>query len=647
MNDVINLEKCYEADLSTNILALGRAVTIQDNGAEGIAIGTLQGNKILPRKKDIGDISLLPGENLVTAIQNDRSQLADMAVNVKKFGAKGDGLADDTIAIQNAFMAAYNTGKGLYFPSGKYRITSPIGINTTIENDRSMPSIIGERTMSVPSVLPSIIQDGAIILYDAVGGNALQIINNNPTSFFAGGEIRNITILNKNYDKPTDGSVGLNLKGCIEYRLYNVVCMGFDIGFKNVYGFSWDSFGLTCIRNNIGIYLGDNSNAVGIFGLEGHQNNIGIKIVSGNVINIVRATLEGQEHGIVVTSADGVDTPRVINISSVYGELNTSSLIRIGMDENRISSSDKINNVILDSIHYATGDVTPIQLDNAEHITLRNMMWSSSIDMISSTVNTGYVNVENIGNEYRSPFALNRLAVENRIGYKNPVNLVPNGFFQFPDISAFNKFGVTSLLDTTTFPGETVLKLTVPTGVATAENEIKIKIDKRMVGKRYLYGLIGQSDEGMVAKVVLYDQSSNMLPNQLVANDLPKSMGKIMYSIDIPNIDYIKFSIYVNNSSGVTKYVYLKSILFTERDPGYIEPSPIDYLSGLSGTINANSMGITVPLSGWEQSMYEVILTPYGNFTAYVTKSDNQFTITSSAEGEVAYLIIPKAGFLI
>ena len=46
-------------------------------------------------------------------------------VNVKSFGAKGDGLADDTKALQNAINSSIN----VYIPKGKYKITSQLKVS--------------------------------------------------------------------------------------------------------------------------------------------------------------------------------------------------------------------------------------------------------------------------------------------------------------------------------------------------------------------------------------------------------------------------------------------------------------------------------------------------------------------------------------
>lgn len=47
-------------------------------------------------------------------------KLADIAINVKKFGAKGDGVTDDSDAIKAAIAALPNTGGTLIFPTAKY-----------------------------------------------------------------------------------------------------------------------------------------------------------------------------------------------------------------------------------------------------------------------------------------------------------------------------------------------------------------------------------------------------------------------------------------------------------------------------------------------------------------------------------------------
>jgi glucan 1,3-beta-glucosidase len=48
-------------------------------------------------------------------------------VDVKSYGAKGDGVTDDTVAIQNALNAATESNV-IYFPSGSYIITSTIRV---------------------------------------------------------------------------------------------------------------------------------------------------------------------------------------------------------------------------------------------------------------------------------------------------------------------------------------------------------------------------------------------------------------------------------------------------------------------------------------------------------------------------------------
>ena len=77
-------------------------------------------------------------------------------INIKNFGAKGDGQIDDTIAIQNAIneLASKNINR-LYFPSGTYKITSAITIPEMemkiIDGDDAM---IVQYTDNVPILRP-------------------------------------------------------------------------------------------------------------------------------------------------------------------------------------------------------------------------------------------------------------------------------------------------------------------------------------------------------------------------------------------------------------------------------------------------------------------------------------------------------------
>ena len=70
-------------------------------------------------------------------------------VSVKDFGAVGDGVADDTAAIQTAMAAA--NGKTLYFPSGTYKLAS----RQTFSNHTNT-KIVGEQFNSIIQVVGEI-----------------------------------------------------------------------------------------------------------------------------------------------------------------------------------------------------------------------------------------------------------------------------------------------------------------------------------------------------------------------------------------------------------------------------------------------------------------------------------------------------------
>lgn len=80
---------------------------------------------------------------------------ADYVLNIKDYGAKGDGTTDDTAAIQAAIDAAVSKlAMAVYIPAGTYIITTPLLIQTYSDSDATIdgvkwwegraPALIGE-----------------------------------------------------------------------------------------------------------------------------------------------------------------------------------------------------------------------------------------------------------------------------------------------------------------------------------------------------------------------------------------------------------------------------------------------------------------------------------------------------------------------
>lgn len=58
--------------------------------------------------------------------------LSDIHVNVKDFGATGNGRVDDTLAITNALKSATDRGLSLFFPQGVYLVSSTLNIPNNV-----------------------------------------------------------------------------------------------------------------------------------------------------------------------------------------------------------------------------------------------------------------------------------------------------------------------------------------------------------------------------------------------------------------------------------------------------------------------------------------------------------------------------------
>jgi len=96
----------------------------------------------------VSDLAASSGSSLVGFLQAGsgavattvQAKLRESRLSVKDFGAVGDGVADDTAAIQAAIDAMPVGGGRVYLPSGTYKLTAPI----SIPSNKNGGSIFGD-----------------------------------------------------------------------------------------------------------------------------------------------------------------------------------------------------------------------------------------------------------------------------------------------------------------------------------------------------------------------------------------------------------------------------------------------------------------------------------------------------------------------
>ncbi len=98
-------------------------LVVTKTGYESVYISGIELDDLLASSGS-GSVGYLPAGTGAVA-RTVQGKLRE-AVSVSDFGAVGNGVADDTAAIQTAITAVKNTSKQLFFPAGSYRVTSSL-----------------------------------------------------------------------------------------------------------------------------------------------------------------------------------------------------------------------------------------------------------------------------------------------------------------------------------------------------------------------------------------------------------------------------------------------------------------------------------------------------------------------------------------
>jgi len=174
-----------------------------------------------------------------TTARNLVTRFADVA-NVKDFGAVGDGVADDTAAIQ----AAVNTGKSIYIPTGNYIVTGINLIsNTTLFGDGPSKTIIKRNAANQINVISAIGTNSVniqnILIRDiGIDGNTvssgLPNYNGHGINFAycKGVYLENIFIKNCEHNAANiNGSSNVTIESCEFSKSYiGIYVTGYDTG---------------------------------------------------------------------------------------------------------------------------------------------------------------------------------------------------------------------------------------------------------------------------------------------------------------------------------------------------------------------------------------------------------------------------------
>lgn len=139
---------------------------------------------------------LKPNTSYQLKIENEsitfQTEVEEAFLNVKDFGAVGDGIHDDTMAIQTAIYAAPK-GSLIHIPVGKY-LVKPLFLKSNITIELVKDAILlGHTDRNVYPILPARINryDGSILELSSWEGNAQPTF----ASIITGIEVENVKII--------------------------------------------------------------------------------------------------------------------------------------------------------------------------------------------------------------------------------------------------------------------------------------------------------------------------------------------------------------------------------------------------------------------------------------------------------------------
>ncbi len=405
------------------------------------------------------------------------SMIEGAEFNVLDFGAVGNGVADDTAALQAALNAVFaNKGGTLRIPAGNYKITADLVPQISLSPLNRSFRIIGDGMEST----------------NIVGtGFGLKIYADTPparTNVFTSLLLQNFSMVGSGL-----AGIGIDIYSMQRSVISGVSCRGYNYGVRLRSSFN-NSINNRCQfqNNNVGIKvpvggsgatLNEGVNALDISGINcGDNLKAGISIGFGNVISIRDVLLESNPVGIYLLEA-----MQWVYLNNLYYEAGaitltrnsrsgvlTSYLVYTGSDEDLTvgDAALPVKNLVINNAMEYFGD-GKIWLDNVFNASLPNGAVSDST-LYNVTDRVSFVRGHGVQGDNRFSTLLQdgkTASTANGVFKTYPYNFISNGNMAYPGLPPLRNLTGTATAARTTqsVNGTTssVMAVTLPIGETT------------------------------------------------------------------------------------------------------------------------------------------------------------------------------------